>query len=669
MRKMSCLSLLGFFLSISTVFGAASLNHKTKKPKKEALADGAHYCALINKQIGEIGNSHELDIRLQIFTKLLRELIVVQEYQAIEKAEGKNPQFPKCVESYKLVIDAHREEIKKQNHDSYENRTLLADYKYVTGSYREAMNEYSVADNVISGDINSGTKEIASIVQLLSKEPKERLNIAYWEKRILHTLKGVKAANKDRPTILEELKMMSKDLGYKVVRIIEAMFFNFAFASFTELKVLGFGAGVGHFNEGTLGAEDVSQRFVRHKGFSQIIMTREDLLNLIKEKNAKGGSGLRKALGSLFPNIPPGEINIEITNNTTNINQDSDENIEDEKDASKAGGISKATSATDKKSSGINAIAKNKDGSPWDPSMPLTGGGGSTGGSSYFTDQDKKLDQKTLMIAAKLSSSNGMSPGELAKHDARLAKKEFCSDSKNASSPDCQKGERATADTSRKLVGTETDRPTVAPIIIVQQSSSSESSTSSEPIKPPKPVGPRLVGGSTTPVPPENPQPPVSITSRFKYSPECFGRDAVSGVVEQLRGFDGDLTKSARNMGGLFSCGDSWNGFIKQAQQDCDVTVGVNKRCGGEKEGDAEACRESVKSVASGMAMEFYGGDPAHVADAVKEYSETGKMPSGYINGPVCDFAGLVNTANKIRLYGGGSGGTISGVPGGSVAH
>ncbi len=316
----------------------------------------------------------------------------------------------------------------------------------------------------------------------------------------------------------------------------------------------------------------------------------------------------------------------------------------------------------------LKVLAKNKDGSAWDPSMPLTGGGGANGGSSYFTDQDKKLDQKTLMIAAKLASSNGMTAGEQAKHDARLAKKEFCSDSKNSSSPDCQKGERATADTSRKLVVTETDRPTVAPIIIVQQSSSAESSQSSVPVKPPKPTGPGLVGGPSPPNPPVDPPDP-GYNRKFEYSPDCFGPGAVSGVVEQLRGFDGDLTRSANNMGDRTKCSDSWNGFIKQAQKDCDVTVGANKRCGGAKEGDAEACRESVKSVASGMAMEFYGGDPAHVADAVKEYSETGKMPKGYINGPVCDFAGLVNTANKIRLYGGGSNGTVSGAAGGSVAH
>ncbi|MEZ4814423.1 MAG: hypothetical protein R3A80_04350 [Bdellovibrionota bacterium] len=653
------------FLMSSPVF-ASSTSHinKSGKNAKELMVDGALYCSVVNRKLANVYENAPLEARLERYSGHLKELIVVMDYKEQEKKSGKTEQHPKCLQSYKTLVTEELAEIKKLSRDSYEKAILEGDYQYIVGEYRLAKNSYARASQVITGDLNSGTKELASVVQILDHNPKERENLDYWQKDIRLIFKGMNKANKQRPELLNEIKKMSKDLGVRLVKLLD-FFLGYAHASFSFNKFLNFGAGIGHAVEGTPESSDLSQKYVRSKGFSQLILTREDLMDLIKEKMGKGGS-LKKALGSLFPSASDGvEVKITITNNINNNGDTKDKEGNEKENADKKLAGDGANSPT--VSTGVvKAIDKN--GKAWDPNKPLSAG---TGGFDPETLGNFNSWLKGSQSTAKGGSTGtsgsddpitkALTGSDKLRHEKAQEKKAACLE--NPTDPSCKPTVTNVANNKDSdVLLTEPTRPQVI-VAAATPPEEEKKKTQKEPEKKPT-QGRGLVTKPPT-------APPSVNVDKFSMSPTCSGANAVSTLVSTVRSFSygGDMAKSGTAIGGIGNCYGDWNNFLKAAQKQCGGVVGPSKRCGGTKEGDFAACKESIEAVSNGMAQEFYGGDPNDVSTAVQQFGETGELPKDHMSGVVCEFAGMVNVGNALVLYGGSSGGTSVSGAGGSVAH
>ncbi|MEZ4816334.1 MAG: hypothetical protein R3C42_10045 [Parvularculaceae bacterium] len=666
-----------FFLLTSIAYSSNNSHlNKSGKVGKELAVDGDLYCSVVSRKLVKVYEDAPLEARLERYSGHLKELIIVMDYKAQERRDSLTEKHPKCLEQYKILVAEELKEIKKLSTDSYEKAILEGDYKYIVGEYREAKASYARASQILGGDINSGTKELASIVQILDRYPRERDNIDYWQKDIRLIFKGMNRANKSRPEIQDEIKKMSKDLGVRLVRILNSIF-GYAHASFSFTKLLNFGAGIGHSVEGTPEAEVLSQRFVRSKGFSQLILTREDLMDLIKEKVGKGGS-LKKALGTLFPSST-GDIEIKITQNITNVGSNKDDenksDINEKQNEVSPKGVVGATTAG-------KIVAVDKNGKAWDPAKPLSQASFQTDPKSWlggYTTADYESFGKSKTTTG-TSTTNQNDPivkalagSDKTRHEKLQEKKALCIE--NPSAPECQnKGGVAGTNTDREIPLTE---GTQAPIIIAAASPTEEVK---KPEEKKKEESRGLAQATKATKKKEDkrelvkPQKEIvdSKPEKFNFSPNCGNSNAVSTVLSTVRDFqfNDDLTKAGNSINALGDCHKDWNNLITSAKDKCGGVVGASKRCGGTKEGDAAACKESVKAVSGGMAQEFYGGSPSDVTDAVKSFSETGELPKDHMSGVVCEFAGLVSVGNALRNYaGGGSGTSTSGTSGLSPGH
>jgi hypothetical protein len=198
-----------FFLLTSIAYSSNNSHlNKSGKVGKELAVDGDLYCSVVSRKLVKVYEDAPLEARLERYSGHLKELIIVMDYKAQERKESVTEKHPKCLDQYKILVAEELKEIKKISTDSYEKAILEGDYKYIVGEYREAKASFARASQVLGGDINSGTKELASIVQILDRYPRERENIDYWQKDIRLIFKGMNKANKSRPEIQDEIKKM-----------------------------------------------------------------------------------------------------------------------------------------------------------------------------------------------------------------------------------------------------------------------------------------------------------------------------------------------------------------------------------------------------------------------------------------------------------------------------